>query len=62
MEVYEQCNNLLKDFEIEFNKLKEEQQKRIIPNFNETESKLISQNIQMVSNFSMFNSFKIHKI
>ena len=49
MEVYEQCNNLLKDFEIEFNKLKEEQQKRIIPNFNETESKLISQNIQMVS-------------
>ena len=50
MEVYEQCNNLLKDFEIEFNKLKEEQQKRIIPNFNEIESKLISQNIQMVSN------------
>ena len=49
MEVYEQCNNLLKDFELEFNKLKEEQQKRIIPNFNETESKLISQNIQIVS-------------
>ena len=49
MELYEQCNNLLKDFEIEFNKLKEEQQKRIVPNFNEAESKLINQNIQMIS-------------
>ena len=45
MEIYEQCDNLLKDFDIEFNKLKEEQQKRIVPNFNETESKLINQNI-----------------
>ena len=50
MEVYEQCNNLLKDFELEFNKLKEEQQKRIVPNFNESESKLINQNIQYISN------------
>jgi syntaxin 16 len=49
MQLYEECDNLLKDFDIEFNKLKEEQQKRIIPNFNETESKLISQNIQIVS-------------
>ena len=49
MEIYEQCNNLLKDFEIEFNKLKEEQQKRIVPSFNETESKLINQNIQYIS-------------
>ena len=49
MELYEQCNNILKDFEIEFNKLKEEQQKRIAPNFNETETKLINQNIQMIS-------------
>ena len=49
MEIYEQCDNLLKDFDIEFNKLKEEQQKRIVPNFNETESKLITQNIQMIS-------------
>ena len=50
MDIYEQCDNLLKDFDIEFNKLKEEQQKRIVPNFNETESKLITQNIQMISN------------
>jgi len=50
MEIYEECDNLLKDFDIEFNKLKEEQQKRIVPNFNETESKLITQNIQMISN------------
>jgi len=49
MELYEQSNNLLKDFEIEFNKLKEEQQKRIVPNFNEAESKLINQNIQMIT-------------
>jgi syntaxin 16 len=49
MDIYEQCDNLLKDFYIEFNKLKEEQQKRIVPNFNETESKLITQNIQMIS-------------
>jgi syntaxin 16 len=50
MQLYEECNNILKDFDIEFNKLKEEQQKRIVPNFNETESKLITQNIQMISN------------
>ncbi len=50
MEVYEQCNDLLKDFEIEFNKLREEQQKRIVPSFNESESKLINQNIQYISN------------
>jgi syntaxin 16 len=50
MDIYEQCDNLLKDFDIEFNKLKEEQQKRIVPNFNETESKLINQNIHMISN------------
>ena len=50
MEVYEQCNNLLKDLEVEFNKLKEEQQKRIVPSFNESESKLINQNIQYISN------------
>ena len=50
MEIYEQCDNLLKDFDVEFNKLKEEQQKRIVPNFNETESKLINQNIHMISN------------
>ena len=49
MDIYEQCDNLLKDFDIEFNKLKEEKQKRIVPNFNETESKLITQNIQMIS-------------
>jgi syntaxin 16 len=49
MEIYEKCDNILKDFNIEFNKLKEEQQKRIVPNFNETESKLITQNIQMIS-------------
>jgi len=49
MEIYEQCNNLLKDLDVEFNKLKEEQQKRIVPSFNETESKLINQNIQMIS-------------
>jgi t-SNARE complex subunit (syntaxin) len=49
MEVYDQCNNLLRDFEIEFNKLKEEQQKRIVPTFNENESKLIDQNIQYIS-------------
>ena len=50
MEIYEKCDNILKDFDIEFTKLKEEQQKRIVPNFNETESKLITQNIQMISN------------
>ena len=50
MEVYEECNSLLKDLEIEFNKLKEEQQKRIVPSFNETESKLINQNIEFISN------------
>ena len=49
MQLYEECNTILKDFDIEFNKLKEEQQKRIVPNFNETESKLITQNIQMIS-------------
>ena len=49
MQLYEECNNILIDFDIEFNKLKEEQQKRIVPNFNETESKLITQNIQMIS-------------
>ena len=49
MEIYEHCNNLLKDLDIEFNKLKEEQQKRIVPSFNEAESKLINQNIQMIS-------------
>ena len=49
MQLYEECNNILKDFDIEFNKLKEEQQKRIVPNFSETESKLITQNIQMIS-------------
>ena len=49
MELYDQCNNLLRDFEIEFNKLKEEQQKRIAPSFNETETKLINQNIRMIS-------------
>ena len=49
MDLYEQCNNLLKDLEIEFNKLKEEQQKRIVPSFNEAESKLINQNIQLIS-------------
>ena len=49
MQLYEECDNLLKEFDIEFNKLKEEQQKRIVPNFNETESKLITLNIQMIS-------------
>ena len=49
MQLYEECDNLLKEFDIEINKLKEEQQKRIVPNFNETESKLITQNIQMIS-------------
>ena len=49
MDMYEQCHNLLKDIEIEFNKLKEEQQKRIVPSFDETNIKLINQNIQMIS-------------
>ena len=49
MDMYEQCNNLLQDLEIEFNKLKEEQQKRIVPTFDETNTKLINQNIQMIS-------------
>ena len=49
VDIYEQCNNLLKDLEIEFNKLKEEQQKRIVPTFDETNTKLINQNIQMIS-------------
>ena len=49
MDMYEQCNNLLQDLEIEFNKLKEEQQKRIVPSFDETNTKLINQNIQMIS-------------
>ena len=49
MDLYEQCNDLLKDLEVEFNKLKEEQQKRVVPSFNEAESKLISQNIQLIS-------------
>ena len=49
MDMYEQCNNLLKDLEIEFNKLKDEQQKRIVPTFDETNTKLINQNIQMIS-------------
>ena len=49
MDMYEQCNNLLRDLEIEFNKLKEEQQKRIVPSFDETNTKLINQNIQMIS-------------
>ena len=49
MDIYEHCNNLLKDLEIEFNKLKEEQQKRIVPTFDETNTKLINQNIQMIS-------------
>ena len=49
MDLYEQCNNLLKDLEVEFNKLKEEQQKRRVPSFNEAESKLINQNIQLIS-------------
>ena len=49
MDLYEQCNELLKDLEVEFNKLKEEQQKRVVPSFNEAESKLISQNIQLIS-------------
>ena len=49
MDMYEQCNNLLKDLDIEFNKLKEEQQKRIVPTFDETNTKLINQNIQMIS-------------
>ena len=49
VDMYEQCNNLLKDLEIEFNKLKEEQQKRIVPTFDETNTKLINQNIQMIS-------------
>ena len=49
MDLYEQCNNLLKDLEVEFNKLKEEQQKRIVPSFNEAVSKLINQNIQLIS-------------
>ena len=49
MDMYEQCNNLLKDLEIEFNKLKEEQQKRIVPSFDETNIKLLNQNIQMIS-------------
>ena len=42
MDMYEQCNNLLQDLEIEFNKLKEEQQKRIVPSFDETNTKLIN--------------------
>ena len=50
MEVYDQCNNLLKDVEVEFNKCKDEQQKRIVPSFNEVESELIDQNIQYISN------------
>ena len=49
MDLYEQCNDLLKDLEVEFNKLKEEQQKRVVPSFNEAESKLIGQNIQLIS-------------
>ena len=49
IETYEKCNDLLKEFEIEFNNLKEEQQKSVVPNFNDTQSKLISQNIQIIS-------------
>ena len=49
IQTYEKCNDLLKEFDIEFNKLKEEQQKQIIPTFDETETKLISQNIQIIS-------------
>ena len=49
MELYEQSNNLLKEFEVELNKLKEEQQKRIVPSFNDVESKLIDQNIHMIT-------------
>jgi len=49
IEIYERCSNLLKDFEIEFNKLQEEHQKQVNPNFNEIDIKLINQNIKEIS-------------
>ena len=49
IQTYEKCNYLFREFDIEFNKLKEEQQKQIVPTFNETEAKLISENIQIIT-------------
>ena len=49
IQTYEKCNYLFREFDTEFNKLKEEQQKQIVPTFNETEAKLIAQNIQIIT-------------
>ena len=49
MDIYERCSNLLKDFESEFNKLQEEHQKQVNPNFNEVDIKIINQNVKEIS-------------
>lgn len=47
--LYDQCIASFKDFEHLFSELKEEQQKRNIPNFNETDIKLRIQKIEKIS-------------
>ena len=49
IEMYDQTNDLFKECEIYFNKLQEEQQKKIMPSFDENENKLIDNNIEKIT-------------
>jgi len=49
IEMYDQSNDLFKECELYFNKLQEEQQKKIMPSFDENENKLVDSNIEKIT-------------
>ena len=48
MESYDKCNDILKELSIKLGKLQEEQQKRMTPKFDESENKILDNNINLI--------------
>ena len=49
VDIYINCNDLFQQLTIKYADLQEEQQKRIVPNFNESENKIMDNKIQVIS-------------
>ena len=48
-EIFEHCNDIFQELTIKYGKLQQEQQKRITPNFDENENKILDNNIHSLS-------------
>lgn len=49
VDIYINCNDLFQQLTIKYADLQEEQQKRIVPNFNENENRIMDNKIQVIS-------------